>query len=169
MPKQALARGVLNLCLAISAQSQQQPQTWHLVDHTNRTGTETTRLLTTTSTDTYTSTIGPPKQAVLQIKCSAPLTGSATIAIDSDSSFTVKTDATATLTIRLDDDSPIHPAWANLSLHQILIYNLRDLLPSHQRMSIDLLIGINSPQTLTFDLSQLSSAMRDANCRRRLQ
>lgn len=160
--------GALTFCLAtISAPSQQPPQTWQLVDRPNRTGTETARLLTTTSIDVYTSTTGSPKQAVLEIKCSAPLTSSVTISIDSDPTFAVKTDATATLAIRLDDQPTIHAAWANLTLHQILIYDLRDLLPSHQRLAIDLPIGTGL-QPLTFDLSQLASSMREANCRRRL-
>lgn len=163
----ALARGVLCLAFA-SGLSQQQPRTWHLVDRPERTGTEPTRLLTNTSTDVYTSATGPPKQAVLEIKCSAPLTDSATISIDSDSTFAVKTDATVTLPIRLDDQPTIDAAWANLSLHQILIYDLRNLLPSHKRMSIKLPIGANGLQSLTFDLSQLASAMRDFKCRRRL-
>ncbi len=170
MHKGALARGVLTLYLAnASAPFPFQAQTWQLVDHTNGSGTETTHLLSTTSTNTYTSTNSPPKQALLQIKCFAPLTDSVTISIDSDATFAVKTDATATLPIRLDDEPPIHAAWANLSLHQILIYDLRNLLPSHQRIAISLPLGTRSPQPLTFDLSQLASAMRDFNCRRRLQ
>jgi len=117
----------LTIFLAASASPQAPPPyTWRAVEQTTRNGT--VRLLTTTSTGAYIAADGSPQHAALEIKCSAPLTGSATISAGSGDTFAVKTEATTTLPIRLDDDPVIHAAWANLSLHQILIYDLRDLL-----------------------------------------
>lgn len=158
----------LTVFLAASASPQAPPPyTWRAVEQTTRNGT--VRLLTTTSTGAYIAADGSPQHAALEIKCSAPLTGSATISAGSGDSFAVKTEATTTLPIRLDDDPVIHAAWANLSLHQILIYDLRDLLPPHQRLTVDLPFATAGSQRLSFDLSQLTSAMRDFNCRRRLR
>ncbi len=142
----------------------QQPA-WHIAGQTTR--NETTRLLTTTSADTYPATDGSYKRVILQMQCSGHLTGS--ITLSADDTFAVKSDATSTLSIRLDGDTPLHAGWANLSPHRILLYDLRDLLPSHHRMTIDLPLGDARPQTLAFDLSMLGSVMHDNNCRRRLQ
>jgi len=144
------------------------PQTWHIVEQTNRTHNETTRLLTTTSTNTYTSEDSSIRHATLQLRCRSPLHGSITISIDSADTFAVKSDSITTLPVRLDAEPPIAAGWANLTLHQILLYDLRDLLPSHRHISIDLPLGPTLTQTVTFDLSQLASAMRDSNCPRRL-
>ena len=119
------------------------------------------------SANTYTSAEGSLKHVTLQFKCSGALaTTSATIS--ADDIFAVKSDATVTLPVRLDGETAIRAAWANLSLHQILIYDLRDLLPPHRTFAIDLFLGAPQPQTLLFDLSELASVMREHNCRRRL-
>ncbi len=93
---------------------------------------------------------------------------SITISVDSDNTFAVKFDTTTTLPIRLDADPPIAAGWANLTLHQVLLYDLRDLLPLHQRISVDLPLGPTLKQILTFDLSGLASTMREHDCHRRL-
>lgn len=155
----------LLVCLAVvpSAARCQLP-TWRVVEQTAH--NETSRLLTASSANTYASADGSLKRVTLQFKCSGALTTSATIS--ADDIFAVKSEATVTLPVRLDGEPAIRAAWANLSLHHILIYDLRDLLPSHRSLAIDLPLGDGSPQTLTFDLSELASVMREHNCRRRL-
>ncbi len=141
--------------------------TWRLTDQTSR--NEITHLLTTISTNTYPAADGTLKHATLQLKCSGTLTSSATISVDPTDTFDVTSDAITILSIRLDNQRAIPVRWANLSLHQILLYDLRDLLPPHHRMSIDLpLASSPTPQTLTFDLSGLAATMQANNCRRRL-
>ena len=155
---------LLGLCAAAHS------QTWQVVLETVRpheNPDKLDRFLATTSIDSYTSSDGSPHRATLRIQCTGVLTGSATVSVD-DITFRVKDDAILTLPVRLDHDPPLQVGWANLSLHQILLYDLRNLLPAHRRISIDLPLDTPSPPTLTFDLSGLASTMKDLNCRRRL-
>ena len=144
--------------LTLAARAQQAP-TWSLPNQANQ-------LLTTTSSSSYTSADGSPRHVTLQLHCTG--TPSAILSVDSPDTFDVKSDTTTTLPVRLDDQPPQTFGWANLSLHRILLYNLRDLLPAHHRLSIDLPLNSSLPQTLTFDLSNLSAAMRQNSCRHRL-
>lgn len=154
------------LLLALATPIRSQAPAWRISGQTVH--NEAIRLLTTESSTTYPSADGTLKRVTLQIKCSGPLATSATLSADAPDTFAVKSEAILTLPIRLDGQPAIRAGWANLSLHQILVYDLRDLLPPHRRMSIDLPLGDAAPQTLTFDLSELASTMRDHNCRRRL-
>ncbi len=154
---------LIRLAVVPSAAPGQLP-TWRVVEQTAH--NEVTRLLTVSSANTYASADGSLKRATLQFKCSGALTTSATIS--AEDIFAVKSEARPTLPVRLDGEPAVHAAWANLSLHQVLVYDLRDLLPSHRRLAIDLPLGTAPPQTLLFDLSELPSVMRDHNCRRRL-
>lgn len=155
------------LCITASAAAQgTAPASWQVVDRTERDGEEPVRVLTTSSIDSYASPDGSLKKVFLQLHCAGALSSSATLS--ADDTFNVKSDATVTLPIRLDGQPAIHAGWANLSLHQILIYDLRDLLPSHRQATIELPLGSGAPQRLTFDLSQLGAVMARHSCRRRL-
>lgn len=61
----------LSLLLS-AAHAQQPPYPWHIIEQSNRTHNETTRLLTTSSANTYTSEDGSPKRATLQSSAQAP-------------------------------------------------------------------------------------------------
>ena len=151
--------------LCFSAPAQPQQPAWRLVDQTTR--NETKHLLATSSANTYLAPDGSLARATLQLQCTGHLTNSVTLS--AETIFAVKSEATLNLSVRLDD-APVRPVgWANLSLHQILLYNLRDLLPAHRQLTIDVPLQASAPQTLTFDISSLAVAMRDNNCRRRIQ
>ncbi len=156
----------LALVVCYSASAQQAPA-WHVSEQAGH--GETTRTLSTESSSTYPSADGTLKRVTLELRCSGPLATSATLSADAGDTFAVKSEATVTLPLRLDGEPAVRIGWANLSLHKILLYDLRDLLPPHRQMSIDVPLGGGAPQMLTFDLSELASTMRASNCRRRLR
>ena len=139
-----------------------------MVQQTDRPHGTPDRFLSTASLDTYRSPDGSRRRATLQIQCTGVLTGSATLSVAEDT-FRVKDEAILTLPVRLDQDPPVATGWANLSLHRILLYDLRDLLPPHRRLSMDLPLDTPGPEPITFDLSELASTMKALNCRRRLR
>lgn len=142
------------------------PPSWTVTEEPELSGSAPVTVLTTTSTGSIPSTEGTRTSATLQVRCSGTRTS---VTISSDAAFAVKSEAPTTLSVRLDADPAVQAGWANLTLHRILIYNLRSLLLSHQRLAIGLPLGGHGPQTLTFDLSQLPATMREHNCRRRLE
>ena len=156
---------LLSLGLSIPVYAQQSPA-WHIVEQTTR--NETTRLLTTLSSDTYTSADGLPRHATLQLKCIGNATASLSVDSDSTDIFTVKSESALTLPVRLDEQPVIPIGWSNPALRRILLYDLRDLLPSHRRLSVDLPLNNAAPQAISFNLSALAAAMHENGCRRRL-
>lgn len=162
----SLSPACVLLVLWVSASAQQAPA-WRVSEQGGH--GETTRTLATESSSTYPSADGSLKRVTLALRCSGLLASSGTIATDAADTFTVKSETTVTLPLRLDGEPAVRIGWANLSLHKILLYDLRDLLPPHRQMSIDVPLGGAAPQTLTFDLSGLASAMRASNCRRRIR